>query len=342
MSGGVDSTVSASLLLENGHRVHGFFMLLPLPGLDDQITRVRDIADRLAIPLSLVDLRQEFSAEVISYFLATYRQGQTPNPCIRCNQVIKFGALLDRMLSEGVEQAATGHYARIEPSPESSALYRGVDPGKDQSYFLCRLSPEQLNRLILPLGNWRKEQTYGRAAALGFDFQGQESQDVCFLPDGLQPFLTRQGVHDHPGEIVAADGTVLGHHRGIFQYTIGQRRGLGLPDATPWYVTGLDPATNRVMVGKEEALFRSSLMVHAMQWLVPSPSMPWHGTVQLRSTHRRARARVALIGPDQWRIDFEQPQRAITPGQYAVLYQGDQVIGSGVIDDPSTTSALCR
>lgn len=339
MSGGVDSTVSATLLQEYGHRVRGFYMLLPLPGIDEQVARVRNVADRLGVPLTLVDLRKEFSSEVIHYFLCTYKAGQTPNPCIRCNQLIKFGSLLDAMLESGVDMVSTGHYARVESDQGTVKLYRGADPKKDQSYFLCRLSQKQLRRLILPLGQWRKEQAYRRAAELGFDFQGQESQDVCFLPDGLQQFLHQQGVKDHPGDIIATDGTLLGRHRGIIRYTIGQRRGLGLPDTTPWYVVRLDPVNNLVVVGKNEELFSSSLQVHDMQWQVPPPSAPLKADVQLRSTHRRAQASIDAIANDRWRIDFTAPQRAITPGQFAVIYQGNLVIGSGVIHDPSETSS---
>ena len=334
MSGGGDSTVTAGLLLEQGYSVHGFFMLLPLAGLEQQISKVKQITQRLQIPLHLVDLREQFSQTIISYFVDSYRQGLTPNPCVICNLMIKCGQLMQVMTAKGMDKMATGHYARILHKDGRAVLHRAEDPAKDQSYFLCRLSAKQLDRLVLPLGDWKKTDVFLRAQEMGFShFDGPESQDVCFLADqNLAVFLESRGVKSRHGEITTKDGQVLGQHRGIWKYTVGQRRGLGLPDATPWYVTNLDADKNRVVIGKNKELFQHDVLLRDVQWAIPQPES-WEGRVQLRSTHRAAEAQVLPGDNTSWQVRFADPQRAITPGQFAVFYQNDQVIGSGIIDD---------
>jgi len=335
MSGGVDSTVTAGLLLEQGYPVHGFFMLLPLPELEQQVSKVRLVAERLQIPLHLVDLRDRFKQSIISYFVDSYRQGVTPNPCVVCNRIIKCGQLLQEMTAQGMDKMATGHYARIVRENGRPVLHRPVDPAKDQSYFLCRLSAEQLDRLILPLGDWDKAAVFQRARQMGFShFDGQESQDVCFLSgQDLATFLENQDVKSSPGEITTRDSRILGSHRGIWKYTVGQRRGLGLPDTTPWYVIGLDAAKNRVIVGKNEDLFLRDLQLRDVQWAIQPPER-WSGRVQLRSRHRAAEAQILPTNTANRQVHFEEPQRAITPGQFAVFYQDNRVVGSGIIDTP--------
>jgi tRNA-uridine 2-sulfurtransferase len=332
MSGGVDSTMAASLLRDEGHQVHGFYMLLPLPSLESQLQRVREVATHLHIPLTTVDLRRSFTDEVMGYFTATYQAGLTPNPCIQCNRTIKFGRLAETMLAEGMERIATGHYGRIVEWQGKRYVARGTDNGKDQSYFLARLGSEQLRAILFPLGDWTKEQVYARAADLGFSFQGQESQDVCFLTAGLPAFLAEHGIRDQEGAVVTQDGRQIGTHRGVWQYTIGQRRGLGLPDATPWYVVGLDGPGNRVIVGKQETLFATRCPLHSLRWVQAPPSLPWRGLVQLRSRHVPVLAEVTRTGTATWQLVFSRPQRAVTPGQFAVFYEGDRVLGSAVID----------
>ncbi|MCI5141133.1 MAG: tRNA 2-thiouridine(34) synthase MnmA [Candidatus Electrothrix sp. ATG1] len=294
MSGGVDSTVAAALLLEQGFSVHGFFMQLPLPGLDEQIRKVRQVADRLALPLHFVDMKEEFTKRVITYFCDAYCHGQTPNPCVVCNQEIKFGLLTKAMLDQGMEKFATGHYAGIEQVNGTALLRRGEDPRKDQSYFLCRLSSQQLQQTLFPLAAHNKDDIFHKAQALGFNhFSGEESQDVCFLArQDLTSFLREQGVRSAKGDIVTKDGRVLGSHQGIWKYTVGQRRGLGIPDATPWYVVGLCPESNRVIVGKNDTLFQKELTLSDMQWHL-NPPIPWQGKVQLRSRHKAAEAEVS-------------------------------------------------
>jgi tRNA-specific 2-thiouridylase len=333
MSGGVDSTVTAGLLLEQGYSVHGFFMLLPLAGLEQQISKVKQITQRLQLQLHLVDLRDQFSQTIISYFVDSYRQGMTPNPCVVCNLMIKCGQLMQVMTAKGMDKMATGHYARILHEDGRAVLHRAEDPAKDQSYFLCRLSAEQLEHLVMPLGDWKKTDVFLRAQEMGFNhFDGRESQDVCFLADqDLATFLEGRGVKSSTGEIVTRDGRIHGLHQGIWKYTVGQRRGLGIPDTTPWYVTGLDAEKNQVIIGKNEELFLRDLLLNDVQWAIQSPER-WQGMVQLRSRHRAAEAQILPQDNNSWQVRFTEPQRAITPGQYAVFYRDDQVIGSGVID----------
>lgn len=339
MSGGVDSTMAASLLLEQGFSVQGFFMQLPLPRQAALEARVRQVAARLDVPLHLVDLRQPFNAEVIAPFIATYRDGRTPNPCVLCNHRIKFGRLLQAMRDAGMERMATGHYARIIEKDGFRWIGRGGDGRKDQSYFLSRLHADQLEPLLFPLGDWTKEAVYRRATAQGFAFGGEESQDVCFLEQELPTFLAEHGLGEQAGAVVTSDGRIIGEHRGVWRYTIGQRRGLGLPDATPWYVVSLDGPGNRVVVGKQEVLWQDCCLLHDLRWTNGAPMLPWRGLVQLRSRHQPALAELCQQGGDTWQLIFDQPQRAITPGQFAVFYEGQRVLGSAIIA-PGATEAL--
>jgi tRNA-uridine 2-sulfurtransferase len=331
MSGGVDSTMAASLLQEQGYQVHGFFMQLPLANLEAQQRRVQEVAGKLSIPLTQIDLRRQFTEQVIGYFTQSYQAGLTPNPCIHCNRTIKFDLLTQNMLTAGMDRIATGHYARIQIKDDCIFIGRGVDRIKDQSYFLARLSSGQLQSILFPLGDWTKAQIYQRAAGLGFQFGGEESQDVCFLNSGLPAFLAEQGIGDQAGPVVTLDGKQIGEHRGVWHYTIGQRRGLGLPDATPWYVVHLDGAGNRVIVGKQQDLLHTGCTLHSLFWAEKTPLLPWRGLVQLRSRHTPAWADLRQTGADCWRLVFDSPQRAITPGQFAVFYQDDRVVGSAVI-----------
>jgi tRNA-specific 2-thiouridylase len=339
MSGGVDSTVTAAMLLARGVEVHGFFMLLPLPELDEQVARVEKTAERLDIPLHLVDVRDRFRQTVIDYFVESYRTGLTPNPCVVCNRGIKCGILMDAVLARSMDAMATGHYARIIRCNGRVLLGRGTDTSKDQSYFLCRLPARRLERLVLPLGGLTKKEVYARAHTLGFTrFDGTESQDVCFLAQGsLEEFLVEQGIAARPGDMVTTDGRVLGCHRGIWKYTVGQRRGLGIPDATPWYVVGLDAGSNQVIIGKNSELFLHHILLDDVRWHIPV-SGRWQGKVQLRSRHRAAAATVSRLGDNRWQVAFTEPQRAITPGQFAVFYEQDLVIGSGIIQGPDAGS----
>lgn len=309
-------------------------MELPLPDAAANLRQAEAMAAALDIPLSLLDLRSDFNKLVIHYFTSSYRSGLTPNPCIYCNQQIKFGLLAQAMLKSGMNCIATGHYARISHTACGPRLMRGADPIKDQSYFLARLSREQLDRVVLPLGERHKSEVRLLAQQKGLPLPRGESQDVCFLKQGLASFLTDQGFAAVPGEIVDANGKKLGLHQGIGHYTVGQRRGLGLPDASPWYVQSIDAEKNLVIVGKEKDLWQQVCRVHSLRWALEVAPSSWQAIIQLRSQHQGAPGELRMTGPGTAEISFAEAQRAITPGQFAVFYQDDTVMGSAVIGTP--------
>lgn len=334
MSGGVDSTVTARLLAQAGHEVCGLFMALSQPDLEHQVARVEEVAGRLGVELRVVDLRQAFQRHVLDYFVSSYFQGRTPNPCVVCNPLVKCGHLLAQAEALGCEALATGHYVRLRQSAIGYELLKGLAAGKDQSYFLCGLNQQQLARLRFPLGELEKEEVYRLAEEFGFhDFRGQESQDVCFLKERtVQEFLEQYGGEAaQPGEVVDLAGAVRGRHLGIHRYTIGQRRGLGIPAPDPLYVVGLDPEKNRVIVGGDDALWRRTLVVANMNWLSGrEPQLPTTLTVKIRYRHDGAAALVSRQD-NGYEIVFTEPQRAITPGQFAALYAGEILLGGGEI-----------
>lgn len=340
MSGGVDSSVSASILKHQGFDVCGFFMKLPLPGVDEHIDRVRAVAGKLNIPLSIVDMGELFTTCVMNEFLDTYRKGRTPNPCIICNRQIKFGALRMYIKKQGIDKMATGHYARIGRTKDGHfAVQRGLDNNKDQSYFLCRLSQDQLEHIVMPLGEQNKTEVYKMAAELKLDsVHGPESQDICFLAGrSIATFFNEQGIQENPGNIVTSDGRIIGRHNSLWHYTIGQRRGLGLPDATPWYVQRLDELHNQVVVCKQEELITSQIRVTGVQW-INSSSSTWQGLVQIRGRHRPSPACIEQASSNTWLVTFAEPQRAVTPGQFAAFYEEDLICGSGIITGQDTSS----
>lgn len=335
MSGGVDSTACALQLLQH-HDLHGFFMRLAGPDLDEQEQRARAVAHQLGIDLQVIDLSREFTAIILHYFTTTYQRGLTPNPCMICNHSIKFGLFMEAILARGMDAMATGHYARIEKDGDICQLCKGSDPAKDQSYFLARLNQQQLSRALFPLGEQNKEDIYQFVEEQGFsDFRGQESQDVCFL--GSTPvgqFLSeRIPQAEQPGIIVTRGGVTLGVHQGLFHYTIGQRRGLGIADSSPWYVTALDPKSNHVIIGKEDDLYSDRLLIRQPHWLTrQAPVEGQMYQVRIRYRHQGADARIKMIDEKHWKIQFDTQQRAITPGQFAVIYDNDRVLGCGEIE----------
>jgi tRNA-specific 2-thiouridylase len=334
MSGGVDSTACA-LLLKQEYRVSGYLMDLDLPDFTIQKDRVQRLGDEIGIEIHVVDLKDQFKNVVLEYFTRSYSNGRTPNPCAICNQEIKFGLFMDTIMTAGVEFVATGHYARIEDRGGDIALLKGVDPKKDQSYFLSRLSPKQLARVIFPLGSMIKDNTYRLVESHGFtDFRGRESQDVCFLSDTkLASFLDLHlGDQVNNGVIVTTEGKEIGNHHGLHHYTIGQRRGLGLPHHSPWYVHTIDATGNRLIVGKEDELFSSTIQARLPNWLCSrKPEKGETYQVKTRSTHPGSEALVQEIDAHSFTLVFDKPERAVAPGQFVVLYKDERLIGSGEI-----------
>jgi tRNA-specific 2-thiouridylase len=334
MSGGVDSTACA-LLLQEMCQVHGFFMNLGQPDYPAQLERVMGITRRMGITLTVVDLRRAFTGEVLDYTAGEYCRGLTPNPCMVCNEKIKFGLLLDSVLGAGMNKLATGHYARVTQDTAGWHLFAGADREKDQSYFLSRLDQHQLARVIFPLGEQTKTETYRLVAEKGFgNFSGKESQDICFLADSsIGEFVEKHGGRaGEPGPVLTLSGEEIGRHHGLHAYTIGQRRGLGIAAAAPLYVVGLDPQRNALIVGSNTDLLRSDFRVKQLHWLSGKPPAPGDTlTVRLRYSHPGCPALLAVEPGRVGTVTLCTPQRAITPGQFAVFYQDEELLGSGII-----------
>jgi tRNA-specific 2-thiouridylase len=347
MSGGVDSSVTAALLQEQGYEVIGVTMKLwdgpeAVSGhhktcctLDD-VADARRVAMQLHIPFYVVNFKAQFARHVIDYFVASYEQGYTPNPCAQCNRHLKFTALLQRARQLGAARVATGHYATVIRDAHSRYyLQRGVDRQKDQSYFLFELTQEQLQATLFPLGRLSKEQVRQHAIRLGLRVaEKPESQEICFIPDGdyrrfIQPRLTSEAYQ--PGPIVDTTGAVVGAHHGLPFYTVGQRRGLGIAAAQPVYVTRLDPQHNTLVVGSRQEALSTTFEVEQLNWMCLPPPTGWQTTVQIRYRHEPASATVYPLTPERVRVVLHEPQFAVTPGQAAVFYQGDTVLGGGWI-----------
>jgi tRNA-uridine 2-sulfurtransferase len=358
MSGGVDSSATAALLLEQGYEVVGITLKLwpqdCVSRAEDKccgpqaVTDARSVCHKLGIPYYLIDEAEQFQAKVIQYFASEYKAGRTPNPCVMCNQNLKFGRLIDRADQLGAEFIATGHFARIE-HPENSTcssqreeaatgrylLKRGRDLKKDQSYFLFSLRQDQLARAIFPLGEKTKSDTRKVARSCNLKTADkEESMEICFVPDNDYSGFLQQAnlVQKHRGEIVDLRGQLLGHHDGIEFYTIGQRKGLGLSSPQPLYVIELDAENNRVVVGDDSALDRAEFTVDRCNWIafdVPPDSI--EATVKIRYNHPGTSATVSSLPDGRAKVKLHTPQRAITPGQAAVFYQDDLVLGGGWI-----------
>ncbi len=337
MSGGVDSSLAAALLLDEGHEVEGITLRLadqpPGPDRPDPAAA----AAALGIPFSEWDLRGEFERLVVAPFVGEYLSGRTPNPCARCNAAVKFGLLLERTAAAGADFLATGHYARLVAGPggRGRLLVRGADRAKDQSYFLALVGRPALERVLFPLGGLRKGEVRALARARGLAAASRpESQEICFVPgDDCAAFVAgrARGGALAPGPIVDRAGRRLGEHRGLARYTVGQRRGLGLAAGRPLYVLALDAAANTLVVGPDELLWGRELAIEGVNWLADAPGAPLRAAVRIRSRHEPAAATLAPAGDGRWRARFDEPQRAITPGQAAVFYDGDVVLGGGTI-----------
>jgi len=347
MSGGVDSSATAALLLEQGYDVVGITLKL-WP--QDCVSRAEDkccgpqavmdaraVCHKLGIPYYLIDEAEEFQQRVIGYFAEEYKAGRTPNPCVMCNQNLKFGRLLSRANQLGAQYIATGHFARTEKDPASgrTLLKRGRDLRKDQSYFLFSLRQDQLSRAMFPLGEKTKSDTREVARHCNLKTADkEESMEICFVPDNDYGKFLQQAklVEKHRGEIVDLHGKVLGHHDGIEFYTIGQRKGLGISSPKPLYVVELDTSANRVVVGDGSALDRDEFTVATCNWIAfENPPERLEVTAKIRYNHPGTQATLTPLMGSRAHIKLHTPQRAITPGQAAVFYREDVVIGGGWI-----------
>ena len=348
MSGGVDSAVAAGLLVEQGYEVIGITMQIWPEGTQipatargccsiDAVEDARRVAQSLKVPHYVLNMREEFERAVIADFVHEYGAGRTPNPCVQCNRHIKFDALMERAEALGARWVATGHYARTSLNEGTGRweLWRAVDSHKDQSYVLYPLTQYQLARSLFPLGGWNKEETRRRAQEMGLRVAGKpDSQEICFVPDKDYGRFLRETAPDvlRPGKIVDTGGRTRGDHQGVALFTIGQRKGLGVASNEPLYVSRIDPETNMVVVGSDLEVMSRSCVVGEVNWIgCDAPCGPVAVLSRIRYNMREAPAMVEPDEDGRWILTFEKPQRAITPGQSAVFYDGDQVLGGGLI-----------
>ena len=348
MSGGVDSSVTALLLKQRGYDCHGVTMNLFSPRTaalaalrsccnPEEQTLARSIAEQLGIPFTVLDLSSEFEHNVVDYFIRTYLEGGTPNPCVECNRTMKFGKLYDACATLSCQKIATGHYARVSRSPGGRWLLSEAEDGsKDQTYVLWSLSQDQLAHTLFPLGELKKSEVRQIALENGFcNAERKDRQDICFVPDGdYASFIQEKtGMTFPEGNFVDLDGNLLGKHRGTVHYTIGQRKGLGIAFGKPTYVCGKDPVTNTVTLGGNEDLFRRRLTAHSIN-LIALPRLDSPLRVQAKIRYKAAPAWATAVQTDDDKLEilFDEPQRAISKGQSVVLYDGNTVVGGGIID----------
>jgi len=345
MSGGVDSSVAACLLREEGYDVLGSHLqLVHTGGVDHGCCGpsaerdARAVAETAGFPFEVVDMSEVFEERIVGDYVGEHTSGRTPNPCVRCNERIKFGAFLERAEERGFDFVATGHYVRTERGSDGAwRLRRGLDRTKDQSYVLAGLTQGQLRRSLFPVGGQAKAETRAHAERLGLPVAGKpDSQDLCFAPsgdagafvEGRAPDLVREG------EVVDQSGRVIGAHEGVHRFTIGQRRGLGVSTPERSYVLDVDAANNRVVVGPADLLARRGLQATGMNWIPNVPDGPFEAEVRIRYRGPAADAVVEPLAGGRARIEFRVPQHAVSPGQAVVVYAGDEVVGGGTIDRP--------
>lgn len=348
MSGGVDSSVAAWLLLQKGYDVMGVTMQIWQDEVPEQVEEnggccglsavddARRVASRLEIPYYVMNFKQDFKENVIDYFMDEYLKGHTPNPCIACNRYVKWESLLKRSMDIGADYIATGHYARIEKLPNGRyALRKSATSAKDQTYALYNLTQEQLSKTLMPVGEYTKDQIRTFAEELGLPVAHKpDSQEICFVPDGdYAKFIEENSGKKIPeGNFVWTDGTVIGKHKGITHYTIGQRKGLGLAMGRPVVVTEIRPETSEVVIGEADDVFRTTLRADRLNWMsVPDIEGEARFLAKIRYNHSGSMCTVRKIEEDLVECTFDEPVRAVTPGQAVVFYDGDYVAGGGTI-----------
>ena len=346
MSGGVDSSVAAALLARQGHDVIGLSMQLydqregqvrfgTCCTIDD-LHDARRVASRIGIPHYIVNFERQFADTVVSNFVREYASGRTPIPCVHCNGDLKFATLAERAAGFGAQFVATGHYARVERGADGGyRLLRGIDPSKDQSYFLFTLTQEQLSHAMFPVGALEKADVREQARALGLPVADKrDSHEICFVPDGDHAsFVARHIDAPHGGTVKDVEGRVLARHDGVHRFTVGQRKGLGVSSTIPLYVVDIDAASQAVTVGPREALERRELTASHVNWIGgAAPADGTRVTAQIRHRHREAPAALSPLPGDRVRVTFNDPQTAVAPGQAVVFYDGDAVVGGGWID----------
>ena len=360
LSGGIDSLVAAYLLKQQGHNLIGIHFITGyetdygneksvFPNTDispstlakkDSFHIISHLADRLGIEVKPLDCRIDFKHKVVDYFTRTYQAGQTPNPCMVCNSTIKFGTVLDFSHKLGASKIATGHYAGITRDNQGRFhLIKGVDPKKEQSYFLALMSQKQLARTLFPLGSMTKSEVIKFAQKNGLEpVKKGESQDVCFIRNkNYGEFLAlQQGFEPKPGRIVDVNGNLLGHHRGLHLFTIGQRRGINRPCSEPYYVVSMDPGQNLLTVGFKKDLLSFECRVNNINWINQKPNSPINIHTRVRYRHNAAASKLFSVNEKTAVVRFEKPQSAITPGQCAVFYRNDEVLGGGWIAPNNT------
>ena len=333
MSGGVDSSVAAALLKEKGFEVIGIYMHIWEHSKNNDAKRV---ANKLEIPYYELDLRDTFKDMVISNFCEEYKEGRTPNPCIRCNKYIKFDALAKKAKELNADFMATGHYARIQKAENRYILKKGVDTKKDQSYFLYALTQEQLKYTLMPLGDITKERVRKIAEEKNLHVANRpESQDICFIPDNNYGEFVKKHIPEEikPGPIVNKEGIVIGEHRGIIFYTVGQRRGMGIADKNPLYVIAIDKKHNTIIAGKKEELYTDELIAGNINFInMKKIETPIKVEAKIRYLHQPSKATVIPLSKCKVKVKFDSPQRAVTPGQAVVFYNKEEVIGGGTIE----------
>lgn len=331
MSGGVDSSVAVALLLEAGYEVEGITMCL---GDFSVVEKAALTAEHFKIKHHWLDLAADFDRDVKSYFVEEYRNGRTPNPCVVCNQKVKMGKLFEYAETIGFDFFATGHYANIVERNNRYAVARAAYLPKDQSYVLYPLGQNVLSRLILPLGDLTKDQVRQKASEMGLEAAKQkESQDICFIPDGdYRKFLAERGLENQEGNFVLKNGKIVGRHKGLANYTIGQRKGLGIALGYPVFVTAIRPETNEVVLGLENDLLQNTMLVEDCNYqLVENLTEPRELDIKIRYRSPVVKGLLKPLGGGRAEVEFLSPEKAVTPGQSAVFYDGDVVFGGGVI-----------